>query len=365
MKLKKIIASLVIAAIIVSLIIYGNVKEERKPQNNETKILTSFYPIYIMTLNVTNGAKNIEVSNMAEKLAGCIHDYTLTTTDLRKFENADIFIQNGAGLENFSDKIASSYPNVKIINAAQNVTNFIYSDGKNDDSEAEYEKGEEGKSEAKDNKEKEGKNETKDNKEKEGKEEKSEAEGKQNKEEKNNEKDESGEEEESNSHIWLSIENYKKEDQEIATELSTLNLENADIYRKNCNTYLQKLDDLQEKFKKLNLQGEKAICLNESLEYLLKENDIDETLVETDHEQASISAKMVKDIISKMQEENIKSIFIDKDDSDKLAKVLQNETNAKIYVLNSGMNGNDDLNSYINIMEENLKTLKQIKSESN
>ena len=313
MKLKKIIASLVIAAIIVSLIIYGNVKEERKPQNNETKILTSFYPIYIMTLNVTNGAKNIEVSNMAEKLAGCIHDYTLTTTDLRKFENADIFIQNGAGLENFSDKIASSYPNVKIISAAQNVTNFIYSDGKNDDTE----------------------------------------------------KNEDGEEEESNSHIWLSIENYKKEVQEIATELSTLNLENADIYRKNCNTYLQKLDDLQEKFKKLNLQGEKAICLNESLEYLLKENDIDETLVETDHEQASISAKMVKDIISKMQEENIKSIFIDKDDSDKLAKVLQNETNAKIYVLNSGMNGNDDLNSYINIMEENLKTLKQIKSESN
>ena len=313
MKPKKIIASLVIAAIIVSLIIYGNVKEDRNPQNNVTKILTSFYPIYIMTLNITNRAKNIEVSNMAEKLAGCIHDYTLTTTDLRKFENADIFIQNGAGLENFSDKIASSYPNVKIINAAQNVTNFIYSDGKNDDTE----------------------------------------------------KNEDGEEEESNSHIWLSIENYKKEVQEIATELSTLNLENADIYRKNCNTYLQKLDDLQEKFKKLNLQGEKAICLNESLEYLLKENGIDETLVETDHEQASISAKMVKDIISKMQEENIKSIFIDKDDSDKLAKVLQNETNAKIYVLNSGMNGKDDLNSYINIMEENLKTLKQIKSESN
>ena len=313
MKLKKIIASLVIAAIIVSLIIYGNVKEDRKPQNNETKILTSFYPIYIMTLNITNGVKGIEVSNMAEKLAGCIHDYTLTTTDLRKFENADIFIQNGAGLEKFSDKIASSYPNVKIINAAQNVTNFIYSDGKNDDTE----------------------------------------------------KNEDGEEEESNSHIWLSIENYKKEVQEIATELSTLNLENADIYRKNCNTYLQKLDDLQEKFKKLNLQGEKAICLNESLEYLLKENGIDETFVETDHEQASISAKMVKDIISKMQEENIKSIFIDKDDSDKLAKVLQNETNAKIYVLNSGMNGKDDLNSYINIMEENLKALKQIKSESN
>ena len=146
----------------------------------------------------------------------------------------------------------------------------------------------------------------------------------------------------------------------IANELSKIDSKNADTYLENCNSYLQKLDELQEKFKQLNLQNQKAICLNESLEYLLRENNIDETLVETDHEQASISAKMVKDIISKMNEENIDAIFIDKNDSDKLALVLQNETDAKIYVLDSGMNGKEDLNSYIETMTKNYEILKEL-----
>ena len=50
-------------------------------------------------------------------------------------------------------------------------------------------------------------------------------------------------------------------------------------------------------------------------------------------------------------EENIDAIFIDKNDSDKLALVLQNETDAKIYVLDSGMNGKEDLNSYISFID--------------
>ena len=128
MKTKKIIATLIIVIAIISLIIYSNFNKREKQDKDKIKILTSFYPIYIMTLNITKGANNVEVSNMAEKLTGCIHDYTLTTTDLRKFEDADIFIQNGAGLESFTDKITSSYGNVKIISAAENVTNFIYSD---------------------------------------------------------------------------------------------------------------------------------------------------------------------------------------------------------------------------------------------
>lgn len=295
MKTKKIVATLIIVIAIISLIIYSNFNKREKQDKDKIKILTSFYPIYIMTLNITKGANNVEVSNMAEKLTGCIHDYTLTTTDLRKFEDADIFIQNGAGLESFTDKITSSYGNVKIISAAENVTNFIYSDDG-----------------------------------------------------------------ESNSHIWLSIDNYKNEVQEIANELSKIDSKNADTYLENCNSYLQKLDELQEIFKQLNLQNQKAICLNESLEYLLRENNIDETLVETDHEQASISAKMVKDIISKMNEENIDAIFIDKNDSDKLALVLQNETDAKIYVLDSGMNGKEDLNSYIETMTKNYEILKEL-----
>lgn len=292
---KKIIAILIISILIIVVIAYGMNSNDKKQDDGKTKILTSFYPIYIMTLNITNGARNVEVSNMADKLTGCIHDYTLTTTDLKKFEDTDIFIQNGAGLESFSDKVVTSYQNVKIINAAENVTDFIYSDDG-----------------------------------------------------------------ESNSHIWLSIENYKSEIQQITKELSKLDNANASIYNINANQYIEKLNNLQEKFKQLNLSNKKAICLDESLEYLLKENGIDETLIETDHDQASISAELIKETIFKMNNEKIDAIFVDKNDSDKLAKVLQNETKAKIYVLNSGMNGENDLDSYLNIMNENYEVLSNI-----
>ena len=296
MKSKKAISILILIVMVVILLVYGAINSNKTKQSDgKIRILTSFYPIYIMTLNITNGVNNVEVSNMADKLNGCIHDYTLTTTDLKKFETANIFIENGAGLESFTDKIVNSYKDLKVIYAAQNVTNFIYSD---------------------------------DN--------------------------------ESNSHIWLSIENYKNEVQTIASKLSEIDEANSGLYNANANQYIEKLNELQSKFKQLDLSNKKAICLDESLEYLLKENNIDETLIETDHDQASISAELIKETISKMNSEEIKAIFIDKNDSDKLAKALQNETSAKIYVLNSGMNGEKNLNSYIDLMNQNYEILKNL-----
>ena len=296
MKSKKAISILILIVMVVILLVYGAINSNKTKQSDgKIRILTSFYPIYIMTLNITNGVDNVEVSNMADKLNGCIHDYTLTTTDLKKFETANIFIENGAGLESFTDKIVNSYKDLKVIYAAQNVTNFIYSD---------------------------------DN--------------------------------ESNSHIWLSIENYKNEVQTIASKLSEIDEANSGLYNANANQYIEKLNELQSKFKQLDLSNKKAICLDESLEYLLKENNIDETLIETDHDQASISAELIKETISKMNSEGIKAIFIDKNDSDKLAKALQNETSAKIYVLNSGMNGEKNLNSYIDLMNQNYEILKNL-----
>ena len=108
--------------------IYGNTVSTASNPENELNIVTSFYPIYIMTLNVTNGACNVNVSNMSENLRGCIHDYTLSTNDLKKVENADVFIETGENLEPFSAKIKSTYPNLKIIDSGKKASNLITSE---------------------------------------------------------------------------------------------------------------------------------------------------------------------------------------------------------------------------------------------
>lgn len=297
MKLKKYISIIIVIILIICFVIGKNIYNQKKEKSNDKfEILTSFYPIYIMTLNVANGAEDVKVSNMAEKYTGCIHDYTLTTTDMKKFESCDIFIQNGAGLETFSDKILESYPKIKVVNAADGVNNFIT----------------------------------------------------------HNEDDE-----EVNSHIWLSISNYINEVIKITNSLMEMNSKNAKIYQKNCENYVNKLYTLKKKFNNLNLKNKKIINLNESLEYMFKENDIDSVLIETDHEQSTISANKIRNIIELMQNDKINEIYIDKNDSRKLADVLQNETNAKIYVLDSAMSGDGSLDSYINIMNQNYEILKE------
>lgn len=297
MKLKKYISIIIVIILIICFVIGKNIYNQKKEKSNDKfEILTSFYPIYIMTLNVANGAEDVKVSNMAEKYTGCIHDYTLTTTDMKKFESCDIFIQNGAGLETFSDKILESYPKIKVVNAADGVNNFLT----------------------------------------------------------HNEDDE-----EVNSHIWLSISNYINEVIKITDSLMEMNSKNAKIYQKNCENYVNKLYKLKKKFDNLNLKNKKIINLNESLEYMFKENDIDSVLIETDHEQSTISANKIRNIIELMQNDKINEIYIDKNDSRKLADVLQNETNAKIYVLDSAMSGDGSLDSYINIMNQNYEILKE------
>ena len=125
MKKRNIIIILAIILVIILLIVIGNLNRNETEKDDKVRIVTSFYPMYIMTLNITEGVENVEVENMADNQVGCIHDYTLTTSDLKKFENADIFVENGYGIENFSNNIKESYPNVKIIESASKITDTI------------------------------------------------------------------------------------------------------------------------------------------------------------------------------------------------------------------------------------------------
>ena len=114
-------------SLIVSLFtLTGCAKTEVQKENY--KIVTSFYPMYIIVRNITDGANNVQLVNMTEQNTGCIHDYTLTTNDMKKIENADIFIQNGLGLEIFMDKIFTIYPNLKVLDASINIKNVIKED---------------------------------------------------------------------------------------------------------------------------------------------------------------------------------------------------------------------------------------------
>lgn len=85
------------------------------------KILASFYPMYVMTLNVAGQIPGVSVECLAPPVTGCLHDYQLTPADLKKLAGAGLFVANGAGMETFIEKAVAQSPKLKIIDASEGV----------------------------------------------------------------------------------------------------------------------------------------------------------------------------------------------------------------------------------------------------
>ena len=85
-------------------------------------VVTSFYPVWVMTLNLTRGLEDhVTVRNLAAPSVGCLHDYQLQTSDMKVLSGADIFLVNGAGMEAFLPEIARALPDLPVIEASEGI----------------------------------------------------------------------------------------------------------------------------------------------------------------------------------------------------------------------------------------------------
>ena len=70
--------------------------------------------------------------NMTKPQTGCLHDYQLTTEDMKTLESADVFVVNGAGMESFLEKAAKQNPKMKTIEASNYKDINLLKDGEAD-----------------------------------------------------------------------------------------------------------------------------------------------------------------------------------------------------------------------------------------
>ncbi len=85
------------------------------------RVVTSFYPVYVTALNVTAGVEGVEVTNLTSPHLGCLHDYQLTTGDVRQLSEADLLLANGAGMEPFLDKVARQSPGLRVVEVSEGI----------------------------------------------------------------------------------------------------------------------------------------------------------------------------------------------------------------------------------------------------
>jgi len=295
----------ILICIILSLICFSGCK---KNTNNDDKlnIVTSFYPMYITTINITDNIKDVEVTNLTAPTTGCLHDYQISTADMIKLSNADILIVNGDGMESFIEKAINTYPNLKIVNASQNIRENY-------------------------------------------------------KEQEEHEETSEDHDHEINSHYWVSPTLYIEQINNIKNELIKIDPKNKSQYESNASEYIKKIEILRaEMHEELDKKEKKNIVtFHEAFEFFADEFGLNVVAVIEREPGTTPSSKEVADIINIINEKEVQAVFVEPQYSRSAADVISRETGVKIYNLDPIVTGNNDKDAYINIMRENLEVLKE------
>lgn len=280
-------------------------------QNVDTSklnVVSSFYPIYIATSNIIDGANNVELTNLTAPSTGCLHDYQITTQDMVKLSTADILIINGDGMESFVDKVAQTYSNINIINASEGIKEnheeLIAHEENHDEHEHNHEE---------------------------------------------------------NSHYWVSISLYIEQVKNIKNELVKIDSQNADIYEKNANIYIEKLENLKAKMHSEvdDLENKNIVTFHEAFSYFAEEFNLNVVGVIEREPGTYPSSREIADIIKEIKSKNVNAIFVEPQYSRVAADAIARETSVKVYNLDPIVTGKLEKDAYIKIMEQNLMVLKE------
>lgn len=85
------------------------------------KVVATFYPVYMIGENIADSADDMTVKSLTDLDTGCLHDYQLTTQDMKLISEADVLIVNGGGIEAFMEDIRLNYPELSIIDASKGI----------------------------------------------------------------------------------------------------------------------------------------------------------------------------------------------------------------------------------------------------
>lgn len=91
---------------------------ENIAENQEDTILATTYPMYWLCTNLLENTQGIQVEALITEQVSCLHDYTLTTTQMRSIEGADLVVLSGAGLEHFMESALSSVSQDKLVDSS-------------------------------------------------------------------------------------------------------------------------------------------------------------------------------------------------------------------------------------------------------
>ena len=275
-------------------------------------IVTSFYPMYILTQNVAAGIDGVTVQNMAEQNVGCLHDYQLQTRDMVTLEGADALVINGGGMEQFMDKVLTLREDLPVIDASEGIEMLPSASEHDHDDHDEHD-------------------------------------------------DHDHEGEVMNAHVWLDPSLAMVQVRNIAEGLANADPEHADAYRSNAEAYILKLEQLKAEIAEqlAPYAGREIITFHEAFTYFAEAFGLHVAGVIATEPGEEPSTRDIADTCDLVNTLGIRTLFVEPQYPQKAAQTIARETGASIYTLDPCVSGDGSMESYENIMRENARVLTE------
>ncbi|NOQ68074.1 zinc ABC transporter solute-binding protein [Patescibacteria group bacterium] len=138
---------------------------------------------------------------------------------------------------------------------------------------------------------------------------------------------------ENDPHIWMSPRLVKIQVENIYLALVKTDPENKDFYENNKNEYLAELDNLDLELKNAfsKIKGKKILVFHPAFEYLARDYGFEQIAIEIDGKEPS--AENLANIIDTAKKENIRTIFVQKQFSQKSAEAIVQQIDGNVVPL--------------------------------
>ncbi len=295
--------------------------------DGKLNIVTTIFPEYDWVSNITSGAEDVIITLLLEN-GSDMHSYQPTAEDIVKISSCDVFIYVGGESDKWVDDALKGATNKEM--TVINLLDILGTKAKEEET----------------------------------------VEGMQAEKEEKDGKEEAEEEVELDEHVWLSLKNASMLCGKISDKLSEKDAKNKELYSKNTENYLKKLNELDARYKAVRDSAKYDTLIFADrfpFRYLIDDYNLKYYAAFSGcSAESEASFETVAFLAKKLDELKLPALMkIDGSDGKIANTVLQtsNQKNAQILELNSMQSVNkkdiEDGKTYLSIMESNLAVFTQ------
>ncbi|MBQ3147400.1 MAG: zinc ABC transporter substrate-binding protein [Oscillospiraceae bacterium] len=264
-------------------------------RHKPAQIAATTAPVYEFTQRLCQGT-NLTVSMLITENVSCLHDYSLSVSQVKAVEGAELLVLSGAGLEAFMDELLNG-------KATADSSESIHLLG----CEHEHDHGDHAHEDA-------------------------------------------------DPHIWLSPENAMVMATNICASLCDRYSQYQDIFETNLQQLLQDLQVLQAygKDQLADLPCRELITFHDGFAYFAQAFDLTILKAVEEESGSEASAGELKELCGLVREHQLPAVFTEVFGSTGAAEILSRETGVPIFQLDMAMSG-----SYFDAMYHNIDTVKE------